>query len=111
LVAAVSWPFDSRLGGKVRLVERWFRQSGITCGAYDIDLAVYDGGDPLAYDWDDRLRRWTQLPWLRRALSAEDIREAKRDGAVALYANYQPMIPLSGSLAAIDCAYAKAFGP
>jgi membrane dipeptidase len=107
LVETIFWPFEMALQGQSDLIQRWLQESGLTCGAYDIDLPVYSGGDPLAYDWDARLARYAQLPWLRHVTRAEEIRQAKRDGALALYAFYQPVVPVLRDLAAFDRAYAK----
>jgi membrane dipeptidase len=105
LVRSIHWPFEIALEGKSDLVRRWLEESGLTCGAYDIDLPRYDGGDPLASGWHLRLSRLAELPWLRHVITAEEIRRAKREGAIALYANYQPVVPVLRDLKAFDRAY------
>jgi membrane dipeptidase len=106
-VETVFWPFEMALLGKSDLIRQWLQTSGLTCGAYDIDLPAYDGGDPLSYDWDARIRRYAQMPWLRFVSTAADIRRAKRDGAIALYAFYQPVVPVLRDLKAFDVAHEK----
>lgn len=104
---SIYWPFEMAKAGKSDLIRVWLQQSGLTCGGFDIDIPRYDGGDPLSYDWDAQIQRYSELEWLRYVTTTDQIRQAKRDGAVALYAFYQPVIPVLRSLAAFDTAYRK----
>jgi membrane dipeptidase len=56
---------------------------------------------------DTRILSYGALPWLRHVTAAEEIRQAKRDGVLALYAHAQPTTPAPRDLAALDKAYAK----
>lgn len=106
-VESVFWPFEMAKAGESDLIREWLIGSGLTCGAYDIDLVDYEGGDPLSGDWDANLKRYTQLSWLRHATKAEHIRHAKRDGVVALYAFYQPVVPVLRDIKSFEVAYRK----
>ena len=106
-VEAVFWPFEMCTIGRSDLAKQWMLGSGLTCGCYDIDIPVYDGGDPLSCPWEAKLERYTKLPWLRLVTSAADIRNAKSDGVIGIYANYQPVVPLVRDLKAIDVGYGK----
>ncbi len=107
MVETFFWPFEMAKLGKSDLIREWLQGCGLTCGAYDIDIPNYDGGDPLSYDWEARIERYTQLPWLRYATKAQHIRQAKRDGVVAIYSFYQPVVPVLRDLKAFDVAYRK----
>ena len=49
---AVFWPFEMCRLGKSELIREWLLGSGLTCGAYDIDLVVdADAVDSLSYPW------------------------------------------------------------
>jgi len=101
------WPLEMSLLGKSDLVREWLQQSGLTCGAYDIDIPVYVGGDPLMLPWEKNMERYAQLSWLRYITTARQIRQAKRDGVIAMYAIYQPVIPVQRDLGTFDRAYLK----
>lgn len=45
------------------------------------------------------------LPWVRKALSAGDFREAKKNGELAYFLQCQPVVPISRDLSLIDRAY------
>lgn len=107
LAEAVYWPFEMSLLGRSDLMREWLQESGLTCGAYDVDLVAHDKLDALSSGWEDRILRYAQLPWLRYVTTAAQIRQAKRDGVVALYANFQPVVPLPRNLQALDVAYGK----
>lgn len=107
LAEAIYWPFEMSKLGKSDLILEWFQESGLTCGSYDIDIMVHNEHDPLSCNWDAQIRRYSQLPWLRYVTTAAEIRQAKLDGVVALYANCQPIIPVLRDLKAFDTAYAK----
>lgn len=106
---AIHWPFELSLEGRSHLVRDRLLDSGLTCGVYEVALHVpMDARDALAWDWDARLARYTaELPWLRHARTADDVRAAHRDGVHALYANCQPIIPAPRDLDALDDAHAR----
>jgi membrane dipeptidase len=90
---ATEWPYEpSRCG----LLEQWFRSSGLTCGTYGVE--VRETAPPAAE---------SHLPWLRHVTTAAQIRQAKRDGVVALYAHCQPLAPPPRDLRAFDAAYER----
>jgi membrane dipeptidase len=105
-VEAIWWPYEMSKDGKSDLLRDWYRAAGLTGGAYDIDRLVH-GYDPLSSNWEVRALRYAELPWLRYVTTAAEIRQAKRDGVVAFYANYQSLTPVSRDLRAFDVAYAK----
>jgi membrane dipeptidase len=105
LRAAFFWPYEMSRLGKSDLLREWVQGSGLTCGTYDIP--VHDGRDPAANHWIALTARYADLPWLRYVTTAAEIRQAKRDGVVALYAHWQPLSPVPRDLKAIDAAYAR----
>jgi len=107
LTEAIYWPYEASLNSDSDVLWRWYQESGLTCGTYEVGLLIYDERDPLSCDWDARINRYTALPWLRFAKSAADIRDAKRDGAIALYANCQPIVPVLRDLSTFDIAHRK----
>lgn len=107
MAETVYWPFEMAWRGRSDLIGQWFEQSGLTCGTFDLDLIIHDVSDPLSCHWEERILRYAELPWLRYIRSAAEIRQAKRDGVVAIYANYQPVIPVLRDLKSFDRAYAK----
>ena len=107
LTEAIYWPFELAARGKSDLIRDWLLSSGITCGVYSIEDALEEAADPLSSQWDVRLVRYAQLPWLRYVTTAAEIREAKRDGVVAMYANFQPTTPLARNADSIEAAHRK----
>jgi len=107
IAEAIYWPFEMALLERSALLREWFLEGGLTCGSYGIEDLAFDRCDPLSCGWDAKIRRYTQLPWLRYVTRADQIRAAKRDGVVALYANCQPLHPVPRELKAFDTAYAK----
>ncbi len=105
LAEAMHWPFEMALSGKSDLLRAWFDQGGLTCGTYGID--IHDGCDPVLNRWEALTATYAQLPWLRCVTTAAEIRQAKREGLIALYAHCQPVHPLPRELQAIDTAYQK----
>jgi membrane dipeptidase len=97
------WPYEMSLQGKSDLIFDWFRQSGLTCGTYDVPV----GSDPEFDDLDALTRRYARLPWLRYVSRSEQIRQAKRDGAMAFFGNWQPVYTARRDLKVIDDAYAR----
>jgi membrane dipeptidase len=107
LSEVIYWPFEMASLGKSDLIREWLQQSGLTCGTYGIEDVIHDGHSPLVSRWEDRILRYAQMPWLRYVTTANEIRQAKRDGVVALYANYQPIFPVPRDLKAFEIAHAK----
>jgi len=107
LAEAIYWPYEVSWLGKSHLLRDWFQGAGLTCGTYDIDVLINDAGNPLSCNWEAKAMRYAQLPWLRYVTTAAEIRQAKRDGVMALYANCQPVIPAPRDLRAFDTAYGK----
>lgn len=107
MAEAVYWPFEMSRLGKSDLIREWFQASGLTCGTFDLDVMIHDVSDPLSSNWDVKVMRYAQLSWLRYVTTAAEIRQAKRDGVLAIYANYQPVIPVLRDLQAFDRAYVK----
>jgi len=107
IAAAIYWPFEMAREGRSELIHEWFLQGGLTCGAYGVEDLGDEGCDSLSGDWDKKIQRYAQLPWLRCISTAAEIRAAKRDGVVALYANCQPLNPLPRDLQFLDKAYGK----
>lgn len=102
---AIYWPFEMSLTDRSQLVRDWYRASGITCGTYVVP--VHDGYLPLAKKVEELAERYSSLPWLKYVTTASEIRQAKRDGVIALYGHYQPVVPAPRELAALDRAYSK----
>jgi membrane dipeptidase len=105
LTDAEYWPYELSLLGKSQLIRDWYFASGLTCGTYGV--GVHDGNDPLCRRLESANLVLSQLPWLRCVTTAAQIREAKRDGVVALYAQWQPVSPIPRDLRTIDAAYEK----
>ena len=99
---AMYWPYQMAYEGRSQLVRDWYFASGMTCGAYH--LKVHDGEETPE---EAALARYGSMPWLRLITTAAEIRKAKADRVVALYANCQPTEPIPRNLKAIDCAYGK----
>jgi len=106
LTEAEYWPYEMSRQGKSHLIRDWYFESGMTCGTYGI--GVHDGHNPV-YLYLDRVNQiFSELPWLRCVTTAREIREAKRDGVIALYAQCQPfVVPAPRDLKALDVAYAQ----
>ena len=104
-VEAVHWPYEMSRLGRSELIRHWYEVSGLTCGTYDI--GVHNGMDPWWNTWESYSARYADLPWLKYVTSAEQIRQAKKDGIIALYAHCQPVSPAPRDLKAFDAAYEK----
>jgi membrane dipeptidase len=101
------FPFEMSASGRSHLLHQWFMNAGLTCGTIS-DIRVHDASDKPMADRENRVLGYMKsLPWMRLATKAEHIREAKRTGKVAMYANCQPYIPAPRSLNAFDAAYEK----
>ncbi len=99
------WPYEMAISGRSDVLRDWFVQSGLTCGTYI--MPVYEGNDPDCEIYEKMAQRYDALPWLRRVTTASEIRQAKQDGAVALYGHWQPTVPIPRKLSAIDRAYGQ----
>ena len=99
------WPLELSRLGKSHLLRDWYEIGGLTCAARDVP--VHDGSDPRILKSEERARRNAEIPWLRYVTTAAEIREAKRTGVVAMYANYQPATPAPRDLKAFDSAYGR----
>jgi len=102
---AVYWPYEMSKTGKSHLIQDWYRESGLTCGTFGIE--VQDGRDPFANLWEAKAMRYADLPWLRYVTSASEIRRAKCSGETAFYAHCQPLSPAPRDLRLWDLAYQK----
>jgi membrane dipeptidase len=105
LTVAMYWPYEMAKQGKSDLIREWLVGSGLTCGTYGID--VHDGRDPHQHHWESTVFRYKNLPWLRYVTKASEIRQAKREGKVAAYAQCQPVSPAPRDLGAFEIAYQK----
>jgi membrane dipeptidase len=105
LTEAEYWPYEMSKLGKSHLIRDWHLASGLTCGTYGI--GVHDGHDPLSKKLDIANTVLHELSWLRCVTTAAEIRKAKREGIVTLYAQWQPVSPIPRDLKVIDVAYAK----
>jgi membrane dipeptidase len=102
--AAFWWPYEMSLQGRSDIIKDWYLASGLTCGTYG--MPVHDGA-PRMLEAEAAMMRYAELPWARCVTTAQEIRQCKRDGLIALYAHWQPTVPLPRDLAAIDRAYGK----
>jgi len=100
--AAMRLPGRMAVAGTLPEYRSNWDQSGITAGHYEVQVgdarALLDGITHVDYLVD-------HLPWLRKALSVDDIRSAKRDGGHALYVECQPTTSISRDIGLIDAAY------
>jgi membrane dipeptidase len=102
---AVYWPYEMSKAGESNLIRDWYLESGLTCGACGLD--VHDGHNAESVRWESLVLRYADLPWMRYVTRAEEIRQAKRDGVIAFYANCQPTSPIPRDLERIDAAYGR----
>jgi membrane dipeptidase len=105
LTEAEYWPYHLSSVGENSVIEDWYRASGLTCGTYGI--GVHDGNDPLALCLDKMNAIYEILPWISCVTSAAEIREAKRKGHVALYAQWQPLNSIPKDLSCLERAMLK----
>src|ERR1700722_9210631 len=61
---AIYWPFEMSRLGKSDLLRDWLHVGGLTCSTFS-DIRVHDGRDPLLCEEEERVLRYSQLPWLR----------------------------------------------
>jgi len=105
LTEAEYWPYLMSRAGGTDLIRDWYRQSGLTCGTYGI--GVHDGHDAFSRKLDVVNAALADIPWVRCVTTAQEIRHAKSEGRIALYAHWQPVFPVPRNWSAIDTAYAK----
>jgi membrane dipeptidase len=99
--AALRLPFDLALEGKSDVAREWWRQSGLSTVAIGMPVTAIGETAPEGSD------EWIfEQPWVRRASTAADIRQAKAEGLVAVYGNCQPSYGIPRDLDAIDRAHA-----
>lgn len=103
LAEAEYWPYEMSRLGKSDLIHEWYALSGLTCGTFGIDEL---GSRTHERGWEFS-QRYADLPWIRYVTAAAEIRESKREGAVAFYVHCQPVMPIPRDLKAIDGAYVK----
>jgi membrane dipeptidase len=76
--------------------------SGVTAGHYEVQVGdahvLLEGISHVDHLLDN-------LPWLRKALRADDFRRAKREGGHAFYLQCQPTPPISRDFGLVDLAY------
>ncbi len=99
------WPYELDLEGKSDLIRQWYQQSGLTCGTHYVP--VHQGNDPTALILEQLIALMERVPWLRRVTTGAQIRQAKAEGAVATYGQWQPVFPAPRELASLDRAYEK----
>lgn len=100
---ATHWPYELALQQRSSILEEWYRLSGLTCGAHNVELMQPDRMEPPF----DAVSRYGSLPWLRYITTADEIRQAKRDRVVSMYGNCQPVRPIPRALPVIDEAYSR----
>ncbi|HEY2715674.1 MAG TPA: membrane dipeptidase, partial [Solirubrobacterales bacterium] len=85
-LAAMARPAELAAEGRYPAYEEVWRESGVTAGTRQIELAELD----LALSTLGALRaQCDRLPWLEQARTAEDIRAAKRAGGHAAFGSTQ----------------------
>jgi membrane dipeptidase len=102
---AAYWPYEMSLQGRSNLIRDWYLASGMTCGTWGVP--VHDGTVPQLLEAEAIKAKYENLPWLCFATTASQVREAKRDGLIAVYGHWQPTVPIPRDLKAIDRAYAR----
>ena len=88
--------------GKLPEYRRLWDASGVTAGQYEVQVGdsrlLLEGVSQLTYLLD-------RLPWLRKAVRADDFQQAKGNGEHAFYLQCQPTPPISRDFALVDLAY------
>ena len=102
---AAYWPYEMSLQGRSDLIRDWYLASGMTCGTYAVP--VHAGDVAQLNEAEALIARYQALPWLRFVTTAAAIRQAKEDGAIALYGHWQPTVPIPRDLNTIDRAYGR----
>lgn len=72
-------------GGELDYRQAWY-DSGVTAGSRGVDLTTPEG---VALTFGFHQRQFETFPWLRKALRAQDIRDAKANGQCAGWLNTQ----------------------
>src|SRR5262249_21820478 len=84
--------FSADLSGVAPIMHRCWHESGVTVGTGAVEVRMGDSTEHSPSAFSTHLTN--VLPWLRRAVTAADIRRAKSDGVHALYGYYQPVAGL-----------------
>jgi membrane dipeptidase len=88
--------------GKFPEYRRLWDASGVTAGQYEVQV----GDARLLLEGVSHLTHLLEhAPWLRKALRADDFRQAKDNGEHAFYLQCQPTPPISRDLALVDLAH------
>lgn len=97
--AAYNWPYELALAGKSDLIFDWYRQAGLSVITHTVPVGPQPMGtiEPNRYLDHQRMRLVT---------TAAEMRQAKVDGVLASYANYQPLGSIPNDLNMIDEAHA-----
>jgi membrane dipeptidase len=98
--SACDWPYELALANKSELIFDWYRQAGLSVITHTVPIGQFpiSATDPTKYLDHERMRLVT---------TATEIRQAKTDGVLASYANYQPLGSIPNDLAMINEAYAQ----
>jgi membrane dipeptidase len=91
-------PYREDLAGRSTIMRDRWRASGITCGPFPVPVGELHLAAPYLHLMDS-------LPWFRKALCANDIRQAKEDGAQAFYGYHQPVLGLPREIRHLEEAY------
>lgn len=91
--------YEADLAGTHSLMREGWDASGVTVGEMTIDPHNPLGGAVPAGQLADG------LPWLRRVVRADEMRQAKEDGVHAMFGYCQPVHGIPGDLAKVEEAY------
>lgn len=98
-------PFKLAIEGKSDILKTWWDLSGLTVSPHGISpRSPAPGVAPRTLAATRTLPKF-QLPWLRFAVTAAEIRQAKRDGVYVQYGYCQPVTGLPREIESIDDAY------
>lgn len=92
---------ERALAGEIAGYEQTWRDSGLTATAFGIEVGTVEAvlGAAVAL-----AKRVEPNPWLTKALTARDVRDAKAADRHAVIVNCQPTTPVSRDLGLLDCA-------
>jgi membrane dipeptidase len=94
-------PYDLAVEEGSTVMRDYWDSAGLTCASFPCGLTAPALAN-LARFFEDYIPR---LPWLRTALTAQDIRDAKQAGGHAMFANCQPSAGLITDLKLVERAY------
>lgn len=103
---AILAPYRIAATGQSNLIEQWWRESGVDVGVFGVGM-----GPPHVVEAMSGYRElyevlW-ELGWMRKVTTAQEIRQAKADGVIAMYGYCQPVYGLSSDIEDVDRAYAN----